>query len=223
MTPSSLAPSMLKGGNTNPAPFPAQRAERSQSSKPPSVKDSRRKGGLFGLFRSRSSPPKQDARVTEALGGEPAVKPRQRSTSQTTITAVAASVRNIIAPHPNPGRSNVAGGSSSAVGQKSSAGPSRSTTAPPPGYLLGAPIADSSDARTMGPQLTAPTPVRVPSGEVNMSGRRSPSSKMFTPFRLISKRHRTVSAASNEAADGTAVSNTRSTWLAPWLRIIRSR
>ncbi|KAI0328583.1 hypothetical protein GY45DRAFT_1306577 [Cubamyces sp. BRFM 1775] len=47
--------------------------------------------------------------------------------------------------------------------------------------------------------IAAPTPVPAASGE------RSPSGKMFTPFRLLSRKHRTVSAASVEAVEGTVV------------------
>ncbi|KAH9901037.1 hypothetical protein C8Q73DRAFT_676606 [Cubamyces lactineus] len=47
--------------------------------------------------------------------------------------------------------------------------------------------------------IAAPTPVPAASGE------RSPSGKMFTPFRLLSRKHRTVSAASVEAVEGTVL------------------
>ena len=203
MTPSSLAPSMLKGGNTMQAPFPSSRpSPSSQPSKPPSTKDVRKKGGLFGLFRSRSSPPKQDARVAEAIGPEPAAKPRQRSTSQTTINAVAASVRNIIAPHPNPSRSNAATQATSS-GPRSSLEQPRPTAAP---HTRAAPPLLSTDVGSMR-RIAPVTPQQVltSAAEYHVSGKSS-GTKMFTPFRLISRRHRTVSAASNEAADGTAVS-----------------
>lgn len=208
MTPSSLAPSMLKGGSQ--APFPSARATASQTTRPPSIKDKdrdpRKKGGLFGLFRSRSSPPKPDARVVEALapeGAAPQVKPRKRSTSQTTINAVAASVRNIITPHPNPaktGRESAAPPPPPSSAQKGSANIPRSATVPPqPSTYSG----DNRSIDTARQQIAAPTPVRAPPMQQTASGN---NAKVFTPFRLISRRHRTVSAASYEAADGTAVS-----------------
>ncbi|KAJ3002673.1 hypothetical protein NUW54_g5720 [Trametes sanguinea] len=46
--------------------------------------------------------------------------------------------------------------------------------------------------------IAAPRPIAV-------SGERSPTGKMFTPFRLLSKKHRTVSAASVEAVEGTVI------------------
>ncbi len=48
--------------------------------------------------------------------------------------------------------------------------------------------------------VAAPTPIH---------GRRSPNGKMFTPFRLVAKRHHTVSTASLDAVDGTVVSHFR--------------
>lgn len=199
-TPSSIAPSMAK------SPAPPPRPPSSQGTKPPK---SSSKKGIFGLFRSRSSPPKQDARVPapEAVAAPTATKTRQRSASQTTITAVAASVRNIISPHPAP--------------QQTAA-----RAAPPPRAATTVPAASQQQqqqqqqmngqdyARKAGQQqppvsIIAPTPVRAsgPGGEQQLppNGRRSPGTKMFTPFRLLSKHHRTVSAASVEALDGTAV------------------
>jgi hypothetical protein len=185
-TPSSIAPSMLKS-----APPPV-RPPSAQASKPPK---SSSKKGIFGLFRSRSSPPKQDARIpSESAATVTATsgKPRQRSSSQTTITAVAASVRNIIAPHPAPQ-------------QTSRAPPMRAATAAPVASSKPA-LASELDARrratpagVQAAPIVAPTPVR---GRPIEGG---PGTKIFTPFRLLSKHHRTVSSASVEALDGTAV------------------
>lgn len=202
MTPSSLAPSMLKGGN-NQAPFPSSRHAPLPAAKPPSTKEGvRKKGGLFSLFRSRSSPPKEDARVADALAGPPPAKPRQRSTSQGTINAVAASVRNIITPHPQPSRSippqSAANPSSSSTPRTSA---ERARTRTPANN-------DSESMRTMRKRESSPPPqVAAPrAGRTTFEQPAQPglNSKVFTPFRLVSnKRHRTVSAASNEAADGT--------------------
>ncbi|EKM55553.1 uncharacterized protein PHACADRAFT_209070 [Phanerochaete carnosa HHB-10118-sp] len=213
MTPSSLAPSMLKGGSNqggNQTPFPTSRPAPQQFAKPPSTKESTRKrGGLFGIFRSRSSPPKQDARVADALADPPVAKPRQRSTSQGTINAVAASVRNIIAPHPHPSRSAAP---QPAPNPPPTSTPrtsgERSRTRAPAGN-------DSESVRSMRrrepssppppPQVLASRPVRTVSEQPVQIG---PNAKVFTPFRLITKRHRTVSAASNEADHGTQATST---------------
>ncbi|KAI0690046.1 hypothetical protein BC835DRAFT_1366235 [Cytidiella melzeri] len=186
-TPSSIAPSMAK------SPVPPVRPPSSQASKPPKASS---KKGIFGLFRSRSSPPKQDARAPPEPAAAPAsIKPRQRSSSQTTITAVAASMRNIISPHPAPQ-------------QSTRAPPTRAATAAPPTSSKSVPAADSEKRapQSAAPPVSiiAPTPVRPQAPGGDPSGRRSPGTKMFTPFRLMSKHHRTVSAASVEALDGTA-------------------
>ena len=58
------------------------------------------------------------------------------------------------------------------------------------------PRGDDSRYRRMSiARVAEPTPVRA-----------NPTGKMFTPFRLLSKRHRTVSTASVDAVDGTVVS-----------------
>lgn len=194
-TPSSLAPSMK-------SPLPPVRPSTVQPASAPKAtkeKEPRRRGaGILGIFRSRSSPPKQDARTPV----EP-VKPRQRSSSQTTITAVAASVRNIIAPHPHPVQPPRA---PPAQAPKSLplVEPTTDDERPPKKATQVVPPAGSS----LQP-IVAPSPVRVTiptGGDATVpGGRRSPGTKMFTPFRLLSRRHHTVSAASVEALDGTAV------------------
>lgn len=202
MTPSSIAQSMLKGPH---APQPTARPPSIQGGKASSDKEGRKRG-LLGLFRSRSSPPKPDARNPVAGASAPApTKPRQRSSSQTTINAVAASVRNIIAPHPQPMRSSTTrpaatSGSPFGDGTAPSVRPPL-TPAPEPEYD---PV-NASPRRRAVESIAAPRPVHAVSPEAHRSGRRSPNSKVFTPFRLISKKNRTVSAASVEALDGTAV------------------
>jgi hypothetical protein len=58
--------------------------------------------------------------------------------------------------------------------------------------------------RSSGEKTSAPINVPIQSS----SGRKSPEEKFFTPFRLCaSRRHRTISAASLDATDGTAVSS----------------
>jgi hypothetical protein len=66
-------------------------------------------------------------------------------------------------------------------------------------------IPRNTDTKVIPSQANAPVAITVPITIVP-SGRRSPNSKVFTPFRyLTSKRNRNVSAASVEAQDGTAV------------------
>ncbi|CAL1704389.1 unnamed protein product [Somion occarium] len=168
-TPSSLAPSMVRGnsyGSINAAPSIA-----------PSKEKEPRKRGFLGLFRSRSSPPKP----TEV---RPPVVPKQttgrpRASSQSTMNGIAASVRNIVAPHPNRDHTQAVSQNQSQPAQvPQSAPPTQTVHQPPP--------------------IVAPTPVLATAEQGRSNG------KMFTPFRLLSKRHRTVSAASVEAQDGTA-------------------
>ena len=54
-------------------------------------------------------------------------------------------------------------------------------------------------------QSTSAVPIAAPTPVV-ANGQRHANGKMFTPFRLLSRRHRTVSSASVEAVDGTVVS-----------------
>ena len=63
----------------------------------------------------------------------------------------------------------------------------------------------NTDTKIVSSQANAPVAITVPI-TIAASGRRSPNSKVFTPFRyLTSKRNRNMSAASVEAQDGTAV------------------
>ncbi|GJE90838.1 hypothetical protein PsYK624_069820 [Phanerochaete sordida] len=209
MTPSSLAaPSlMLKGGNST-QPFPSARSASQQPVKPTSTKEkesSRKKGGLFGMFRSRSTPAAHDARVADALAEPPQAKPRQRTRSQNTINAVAASVRNIIAPHPQP---------RATVPPQATPEPPASSTPRTSGERTRARAGNDSESvksrnrREPSPPatLSAPRTMRVASEQPAPAGL---SAKPFTPFKLVSaRRYRTVSAASNEADHGTQATST---------------
>lgn len=83
---------------------------------------------------------------------------------------------------------------------------------PPPGApapqvavaTVSIPAPPQARRENTAPQMpvAAPTPIH---------GRRSPNGKMFTPFRLVAKRHHTVSTASLDAVDGTVVSHFRRT------------
>jgi hypothetical protein len=68
-------------------------------------------------------------------------------------------------------------------------------------------MAPSDDQRYLSTRVKVPPPITVPGQPIPISGRKSPNSKVFTPFRyLTTRRNRTVSAASAEAVMGTAVS-----------------
>ena len=186
-TQSSIARSVSKGSHLPPPT--TSRTTPGQSTKSSKDRDSKVKS-IFGFFRSRSSPPKEEAVISAAT--VPA-KTRQRSTSQTTLTAVAASVRNIVAPHPAPSRHHTSSRSANTAAQTQE--PSAANSAP-----------SRSDRRRMAPQhtdVTAPAPVQAVDHSAQMG--QGPS-KTFTPFRLLSRKHRAVSEASVEAQDGTAVS-----------------
>lgn len=195
-TPSSLAPSMLP---------PTSRSSKEKKDKEKKEREGRKlTGGFFGFFRSRSSPPKQattEARPPASSNSTPSKssnsndapattttstsRGRPRASSHSTIVAVAASVKNIVTPHPHH------------VYQP----PSRSSRSH-----------SSRHAQVpVNVPATAPTPVAVPlpilaPTPVQADATMGPGGKMYSPFRLLAKRHRTVSAASYEAQDGTAVS-----------------
>ena len=183
---------------------PPVRPPSAQASKPPKTNS---KKGIFGLFRSRSSPPKQDPRApSDQPAATPAAaqstKTRKRSTSQGTITSVAASVRNIIAPHPAPQQPSRA------------PPPVRAATAAPPAPRPTVPTAVDQERREPPPskyppsEIIAPAPIRSRARENDgpvTSGKYEPGSKMVSSFRLVSKHYRTVSSASVEAVDGTVV------------------
>lgn len=204
MTPSSLAaPSLMLKGGSSTQPFPSSRGAPQQPVKPTSTREkegSRKKGGLFGMFRSRSTPATHDARVADALAEPPQAKPRQRTRSQNTINAVAASVRNIIAPHPQP---------RGTVPPQYAPEPPASSTPRTSGERSRARAGNDSESvksrnrrePSPPPTLSAPRTMRAASERPAAAG---PSAKPFTPFKLVSaRRYRTVSAASNEADHGT--------------------
>ncbi|KAI0375004.1 hypothetical protein BV20DRAFT_934875 [Pilatotrama ljubarskyi] len=137
-----------------------------------------RKKGFFGLslFRSRSSPPRQ--REMEPLpSAAPVREKRPRNVSQPTqpLARMQAPYFAIKQPATTP--------------TPQVAVAAVSIPAPPRPHR-----GNSADQA----RIAAPTPVSA-------SGNRSPNGKMFTPFRLLSRRHRTVSAASVEAVDGTVI------------------
>ena len=147
-TPSSLAPSMLK-------------PTTSRSSIPASVsshQDSRKKSGIFGMFRSKT--PEQP-------------QPKYEIWHPPTSTKV---------HHHNDL-------------------PSKTE----PSAKLGT-SSDRKVVASLSSRGKVPLPITVPIPIPPASGRKSPGNKVFTPFRyLTSKRNRTMSAASVEAVDGTAV------------------
>lgn len=64
------------------------------------------------------------------------------------------------------------------------------------------------EGKPLSSRVKVPAPLKVPPAtqHVPISGRKSPNSKVFTPFRyLTTRRNRTVSAASAEAVAGTTV------------------
>ncbi|KZT67714.1 hypothetical protein DAEQUDRAFT_377805 [Daedalea quercina L-15889] len=194
LTPSSLAPSMLPRQPSNASSFlpPGSRGAEQKLTKDKEKdkdKDSRKKGGFFSginLFRSRSNPQKP---LQETLpDAQREVRTRKRQDS----APAASSMRPPQTSH---------------------------TTTPQAARQEAYDTLTSPRRRDhveMPVQAAPPTPameyLTVPSAGMGLpsamptSGGRSPT-KMFSPFRLLSKRHRTVSAASVEAVDGT-VANT---------------
>ncbi len=72
---------------------------------------------------------------------------------------------------------------------------------------MAASVSITAQSQHVRGQSTSAVPIAAPTPVIaTPSGQRAPSGKMFTPFRLLSRRHRTVSAASVEAVDGTVVS-----------------
>ncbi|KAI1795769.1 hypothetical protein LXA43DRAFT_989480 [Ganoderma leucocontextum] len=187
LTPSSLAPSMLPQTSAPLIPL-----DRSTSKNTINGKDNEKekKRSFFGsLFRSRSSPPKPR--------DEPAPPPsqqiterRERNNSQPTQPMSYMQVPT------------VAGGAS-----KSSSGP----RPPSPRAAVAAPASMRVPPSAPAPAhqrgySTSAVPKTVPIAQpAPVSLTRNSNGKMFTPFRLLSKRHRTVSTASVDAVDGTVI------------------
>ncbi|KAJ3552949.1 hypothetical protein NM688_g3883 [Phlebia brevispora] len=177
-TPSSIARSVSKGSQ-----LPPPVARTSTQSIKSKDRDSRVKS-ILGFFRSRSSPPKEEG-ASPPSAAPP--KPRQRSTSQTTFTAMAASVKNIVAPHPTA---------------------TRSQAPRPPGPPAPEPPSTPTSRQDRRrhperPEVLSPIPVQA-TAELSAQLGHGQQQKMFTPFRLLSKKHRAISEASVEAQDGTA-------------------
>ncbi len=171
LTPSSLAPSMLPQVS---APVPLSRTTSRSTAK---EKEKEKKKGFFGLglFRSRSSPPKE--RAVDTLGPAASVREkRERNNSQPSQP------------------------------QASAQGPFMGNKIPPSQEAprVGPLPMQSQPQHTRG-YSTSAVPIASPM-PVAASGQRTANGKVFTPFRLLSKRHHTVSTASVDAVDGTVVS-----------------
>ncbi|KAI0362226.1 hypothetical protein OH77DRAFT_1491666 [Trametes cingulata] len=157
-------------------PVPLGRTTSKTSTK---EKDPRKKG-FFGisLFRSRSSPPKErEVEPQPSATAAPVREKRPRNISQPTQPLAHMQTPYFAIKQP--------------------------ATIPTPQVAVAAvsipPPPQPQRGNSAGQvPIAAPTPVSA-------SGNRSPNGKMFTPFRLLSRRHRTVSAASVEAVDGTVI------------------
>ncbi|KAI0647153.1 hypothetical protein C8Q79DRAFT_607604 [Trametes meyenii] len=178
LTPSSLAPSMLP--QVTPTVPLGRTTSKTSTIGKDKDKDSKKKG-FFGLslFRSRSSPPKQ-----REVEPPPSAAIRDKRTPNISHPS----------PHPPP---NFQAPQVSVKPQAGAPAPqvAVATVSIPPPPPPPQPQRGPSSHKV---PIAAPTPVSA-------SGRRSPNGKMFTPFRLLSRRHRTVSAASVEAVDGTVI------------------
>ncbi|KZT11216.1 uncharacterized protein LAESUDRAFT_258490 [Laetiporus sulphureus 93-53] len=152
LTPSSLALTLPQQQSTTAGFAPSSNSK----DKSPREKESRKKGGFFSLFRSKSNSPKEDARPT--IGAMQQRRRKESAPSSSTAPAMTNLVRYATNPTPRSGDQAASKNNATAAGRNASAAP---------------------------------------------TGRKSPGSKMFSPFRLISKRNRTLSVASLEAVDGT--------------------
>ncbi|KAI8998540.1 hypothetical protein BD414DRAFT_575055 [Trametes punicea] len=189
LTPSSLAPSMLPQVAT-PAPL-----DRTTSRTSTKDKDKEKKKGFFGinLFRSRSSPPKP--REVEPPPSAAVREKRRRNLSQPSQPLAYMQASNVGAKSPTGAPSpQVAVAAVSIPATPQSQAQHQHQYQSQPQYH---PQHQRGTASLQVP-IAAPTPVPL-------SGERSPTGKMFTPFRLLSRKHRTVSAASVEAVEGTVI------------------
>lgn len=220
LTPSSLAPTLPRQLSTTSTVAPGTaRGSRDKTVE----REPRKKGGFFSLFRSRSSPPREPevrppAAVHQARLRKESAPPNPGVYSVNQTGTPQASSAHAPSAHP----------SSAYPSHPSSANPS--TTHPPNPSTSHSLSANPSSAPMSSNTMQQDEEARrlrrraqnaeaaVPNGRRNgppdalstnapATGRKSPGSKMFTPFRLLSKRHRTVSVASVEAVDGT-VANT---------------
>ncbi|PIL24092.1 hypothetical protein GSI_13844 [Ganoderma sinense ZZ0214-1] len=188
LTPSSLAPSMLPQTSVPLIPLDRSISRNTVNGK---EKEKEKKRSFFGsLFRSRSSPPKQRDEPPPPPSQQIREK-RERNNSQPTQP-----VAYMQAP-------TMANGAS----RPSRVPPPSPRTAVAPPALMPAP----ASAPTPGPAhqrgySTSVVPNNAPIAQpAPVSLTRNTSGKMFTPFRLLSKRHRTVSTASVDAVDGTVL------------------
>ena len=144
------------------------------------TKEKEKKKGFFGLslFRSRSSPPKE--RSVDTPGPAATIREkRERNNSQPSQAQAYAQA--------------------SAMGNKMSSSQDAPRVAVAAAVSIPAQAQHARGYSSSGVPIAAPAPVAA-------AGQRTVNGKMFTPFRLLSKRHRTVSTASVEAVDGTVVS-----------------
>ena len=152
-------------------------------------KDGKKKFSVFNIFRSRSSPPKE-REGDEAPAAPAPTRERRRS-------------RQLSQPTP-PGQyvqvTNSTGRPPAAPAPQMASAVAATVTVP----------TGSQDPRRMSMtrRIAAPIPVHA-------DGTRNATGKMFTPFRLLSRRHRTVSTASVDAVDGTVVSTALSLLVPP--------
>ncbi|CCM02356.1 uncharacterized protein FIBRA_04451 [Fibroporia radiculosa] len=208
LTPSSLAPSMLpRQPSTASTAMPAV----SQSTKEKSAKDARKRGGFFSLFRSRSSPPKRQEEQTTKVtpsGSRPAEQQRPRKVSAPVISSV---------QHVQPSYAQASPNQTSYVRSPSTQASYMHTTPTQAQFMQLPPDTQVTNGSV---KYAAPNGVQYASTAGRDKPRETSSvhryhapptatpaqapSRMFTPFRLLSKHHRTVSAASVEAEAGTA-------------------
>ncbi|KAM5533297.1 hypothetical protein V8D89_013074 [Ganoderma adspersum] len=189
LTPSSLAPSMLPQTSAPYIPLARSTSKNTINGKE-NEKEKDKKRSFFGsLFRSRSSPPKQRDEPPPPPSQQVRER-RERNNSQPTqpmtymqapTMANGVSRPSRVPPPPSP-RAVVA--------------PPASMPVPAPASVPG-PVHQREYSTSVVPNST---PIAQPAP---VSLTRNTSGKMFTPFRLLSKRHRTVSTASVDAVDGT--------------------
>jgi hypothetical protein len=85
--------------------------------------------------------------------------------------------------------------------------PDRRERSPDRGRSNSQNVPDPMSTSDRKPKSNVPAPITVPHPSLPISERKSPNSRVFTPFRYLSnKRNRRISTASNDAVDGTAVS-----------------
>lgn len=197
LTPSSLAPSMLPRQHSNASTLLPPGARGAELKLAKDKDKERKRGGFFSginLFRSRSNPPRPLQETVPDYQRDMRARKRQDSAPEASnVRQEPASAPSTVRLAPNVPPSNILSARQDAYETLTS--PRRREHVAPP---------------TPTPRveyLTVPSAgMGVPSHSMPTSSGRSPT-KMFSPFRLLSKRYRTVSAASVEAVDGTAVSN----------------